>query len=316
MKFWNTIATELEAGYSVVLMYVVESIGSSPGRQGFKMMVSQSGVLHGSIGGGIMEHKWVEHCKSYLLKATPFKPFIKDQIHKDGIPHNKSGMICSGEQTIAFFYLAHGKLPLINNIETAYSGGQKLALKISNKGISLKPLTITTQFELTRNKLGWHLLENIHYAPKLHIIGGGHVSHALSKLAKEVGFTVFVYDDRPTLNTMEQNKFATAITIKDYSNITRHISKSDASYVVIMSFGYKTDKIILKSILSANYYYTGMMGSQAKIETLFSELLNEGISKKQLNRVFAPIGLPISSKTPSEIAVSILAQLIKIKNKI
>ncbi len=314
MKFWYTIATELAAGYNLVLMYVVESNGSSPGRQGFKMMVSESGLLYGSIGGGIMEHKWVEHCKKHLLKA-PFKPFLKKQIHQDNILENKSGMICSGEQTIAFFYLSPHKLPLIKQLVKAYSGTQKWQLKLSHKGILLEPLTFTTQFKLTRHKQAWQLLENIHFAPQLHIIGGGHVSLALSKLAKEVGFKVFVYDDRPTLNTMEQNKFATIITIKAYSNIARHIPESDASYVVIMSFGYKTDKIILKSILSAKYYYTGMMGSRAKIDTLFSELLNEGISKKLLNRVFAPIGLPIASKTPSEIAVSILAQLIEVKNK-
>ena len=89
MTIWNDILTELDNDQQVVLMVVLESKGSSPGRQGFKMMVSSSSKLSGSIGGGFMEHKLVELCRQKLL-ISEFTPFFKKQIHQDSIAKNKS----------------------------------------------------------------------------------------------------------------------------------------------------------------------------------------------------------------------------------
>lgn len=314
MEFWKTIATEIENGYNLVLLYVIESSGSSPGRQGFKMAVSQSGLLTGSIGGGIMEHKLVEMCKNELLK-TPFSPFIKKQIHKPNVPANKSGMICSGKQTIVFYYLSSNHLALIKQIELAYKEDINLQLSLSTQGISLDTLAIKSKYNFTIKGDEWKLTENIHHTPQLYIIGGGHVSLALSKFAKDIGFNVTVYDDRSRLNTMEQNNFAKTIYIEKYNSINENISEGGCTYVAIMSFGFKTDKIILKNLLKGNYKYLGMMGSQAKIDTLFTELKEEGTSNKELTKVLAPIGLPMASKTPKEIAISILGQMIQVKNK-
>ena len=296
-----------------MLLYVIESKGSSPGRQGFKMAVSQSGLITGSIGGGMMEHKLVELCKSKLLKA-PFTPFLKKQIHRDDIPANKSGMICSGEQTIAFFYLSTHDLALIKQIDLVLRKHVKQQLSLSNRGISLEKLALATKYQLLYSEDSWTFKENLCRYPQLHIVGGGHVSLALSRLAREIGFTVTVYDNRSYLNTIAQNSFAETVYIEEYKNIADVIPQGDFSYVVIMSFGYKTDKVILKSLVEGTYCYLGMMGSRAKIDRLYAELEEEGVMPEKLKNVFAPIGLPISSKTPSEIAISILAQMIMLKN--
>lgn len=317
MKLWKTIKNELINGHNLVLLIVLESKGSSPGRQGFKMAVSQSGLLSGSIGGGIMEHKLVELCKHDLLNA-PFKPFIKKQIHQDGIAKDKSGMICSGEQTIAFYHLAMDSIDLVNNIIAAEHSTTKNQLIYTAEEINISPIT------LLENKYGfdliseneWLLSEQLVFAPQLHIIGGGHVSLALSRLAKNLEFSVTVYDNRTELNTVELNTYANDKQVIDYSTIGSTISNSAHNYVVILSFGYKTDKIILKSILPYHYKYVGLMGSKEKVSTLFSDLINEGVNPIDLNRIYAPIGINILSKTPEEIAISILAQLISIKNKI
>ncbi len=314
MEFWKTIASEIEKGHNLVLLYVIESSGSSPGRQGFKMAVSSSGLLSGSIGGGIMEHKLVELCKSELLKV-PFAPFIKKQIHQSDIPSNKSGMICSGEQTIAFFHLGKAQLSLVQKIVHANSSkhGQ---LVLSNNGIQIIEASNTPNFQLEiDNSIHWQLKEQLNFSPVLYIIGGGHVSLALSKFSQETGFDVVVHDDRSRLNTMEENSFAKPVYIEDYSTINDIIPNGERTYVVIMSFGFKTDKIILKSLLKGNYKYLGMMGSKAKIDILFRELLEEGVNNTKLEKVFAPIGLPIASKTPQEIAVSILGQIVLQKNQ-
>ena len=314
MKFWKTIASEIENGHNLVLLYVIESSGSSPGRQGFKMAVSNSGLLAGSIGGGIMEHKLVELCKSELLKAK-FDPFIKKQIHQSDIPANKSGMICSGEQTIAFFHLGKAQLSLVQKIIHANNSNNR-QLVLSNSGIQIIEATNAFKLQIEiNNSLHWQLKEQLNFLPVLHIIGGGHVSLALSKFAQETGFDVVVYDDRSRLNTMEENSFAKTIYIEDYSTINNIIPNGARTYVVIMSFGFKTDKIILKSLLKGKYKYLGMMGSRAKIDILFRELLEEGVNNNKLEKVFAPIGLPIASKTPQEIAVSILGQIVLQKNQ-
>ncbi len=315
MSFWESIKSEIKNRYNVVLLYVIESNGSSPGRQGFKMLVSQSGLLAGSVGGGIMEHKLVELCRLELLKA-PFKPFIKRQIHQSDVVKDKSGMICSGAQTIAFYHLDSQSLALIQSIIKAINTKEKLLISYSQNGITLfAGKSQQSKFILTpASYSNWKLIEDIHFAPQLHIIGGGHVSLALSKFAKELSFLVTVYDDRENLNTVTHNNAASTKHITNYEQIGKHIAQSADNYLVIMSFGYKTDKVILKSLLRGSYKYVGMMGSQAKIDTLFKELKEEGISNKRLEKVHAPIGLPINSKTPNEIAISILGQIIQIKN--
>ncbi len=81
-----------------------------------------------------------------------------------------------------------------------------------------------------------------------------------------------------------------------------------------MTFGHKADELVLKQLLRKEYKYIGMMGSPSKVKQIFDNLITDGFKKKELDKVHAPIGIPITSKTPEEIAVSIAAQIIKIKN--
>ncbi len=310
-NFWKIAKQELDSHFKVVLMYVLESKGSSPGRQGFKMLVSSSGLLSGSIGGGFMEHKLVEFCKKDLL-IQKFKPFIKKQIHQDSIEKDKSGMICSGEQTIAFYQLGKADCRWLETIIAKNKG-----ILIANESIIQfdKNVTLDTNFELLITSTSkWVLKEDVNSSLELHIIGGGHVGLALSKLASNLEFSVFLYDDREGLNTMDANSYANCVVLKNYTGISEMVTSGTNKYVVLMSFGYRTDKVILKQLLTNNYAYLGMMGSKAKIKTLYNELLEEGISKNELDNIHAPIGLSIASKTPNEIAISILAELIQVKN--
>ena len=96
---WKLIAQSLQQNLAVMLLYVLESNGSSPGRQGFFMAVNAAGEMEGSIGGGIMEHKFVELAKE-KLKAGNQEPDFKKKIHDKSVAAEQSGMICSGDQTI------------------------------------------------------------------------------------------------------------------------------------------------------------------------------------------------------------------------
>ncbi len=274
------------------------------------MAVNEAGELIGSIGGGIMEHKLIELCKEDLLKKD-FEPFIKRQIHQSGIGKDKSGMICSGEQTIAFYLLDASYAELTNEL-VDWSNG---VLTFDQAGILFdKEDSLTNKFDLQLTTDNWQLKEDLGHFPILHIIGGGHVGLALSHLANEVGFVVKNYDDREELNTVQQNQWAEQVHVADYNSINKYIENGKDDFVVLMSFGYQTDKTILKELISRDFNYLGMMGSKEKVKKVYSALLEEGVTNEQLSKVYAPIGIPISSKTPKEIAISILAELIQVKN--
>ena len=313
MNFWKTLSSELKEDHSAVFMYVTESIGSSPGRRGFKMFVSSSGCLVGSIGGGFMEHKLVEFCKEDLLKRD-FQPFIKRQIHQASVPENKSGMICSGEQTIAFYHLSHQHLSTIDKIVCSMEDDSFGILKVQKNELGYQSGShLDEKFQLEVEG-SWPLSEDLGFQPELHVVGGGHVSLALSKMASQLDFTIITYDDRPGLNTVEQNPFARHVHIQDYAATGKYLSEGQNKYVVLMSFGFRTDKVVLKQLIDHDFKYLGMMGSEEKVRQLFEELLEEGITQEQISRVHSPIGIQIKSETPEEIAVSIMAEIIREKN--
>src|SRR5688572_13265487 len=114
-KIWKLIKDNIDQQVPVMLLYVLESLGSSPGRQGFFMAVNGNGRMEGSIGGGIMEHKFVEMAKD-KLKESSKEASIRKQLHDKSAAKNQSGMICSGEQTILLYIVQPGDATHIENI--------------------------------------------------------------------------------------------------------------------------------------------------------------------------------------------------------
>src|SRR5271155_5600131 len=102
LKLWQFITEQLAQKQAVVFLCVLESKGSSPGRQGFKMAVTEND-MSGSIGGGIMEHKFVELARE-MLKREELDTLLRQQIHSKSAASNQSGLICSGEQTLAVYF--------------------------------------------------------------------------------------------------------------------------------------------------------------------------------------------------------------------
>ena len=117
---------------------------------------------------------------------------------------------------------------------------------------------------------------------------------ALSQTMNFLGFFVKIYDDRSELNTLKQNRFAHEIIVVNYEKIDKQMEFQESDFVCIMTFGFRTDKMILKQLYNKKFAYLGMMGSAAKTKQLFDELEREGIPKDKLNHVHAPIGINIS----------------------
>ena len=159
------------------------------------------------------------------------------------------------------------------------------------------------------------LIEPLLYSSRLYIIGGGHCGIALSELACKVGFGVTVIDDRPEWANKEKHPDADIIRCIKYENVDEGIIFSDNTYIVIMTYEHKFDELVLKKLIGKKYKYLGMIGSKKKVGTIYANLKREGISEKKLKEVYSPVGLEIGSHTPYEIAVSIAAQLIAVKNR-
>jgi xanthine dehydrogenase accessory factor len=318
LELWQFIAKRLKNDEKVVLLVVAESMGSSPGRQGFKMVVDTEGVLFGSIGGGIMEIKLVELAKNRLAnfeENTP-KVCIKKQIHNKEATHNQSGMICSGEQTILFYCLEKTDLKTVRNILSILKKQIPAVLKITSYCLQVfdnQKLTNDFNFVLI-DETAFVYTENLGFKNQLYIIGGGHCALALSELMSKMDFQIHLFDDRTDLNTLQKNKFAHQIEILDYAQIGEKIPSGQNVYVVIMTVGYRTDAVVLRQLLDKNLRYLGVLGSASKMQTLLKMLENEGFSANILRGVHTPIGLDIQSQTPAEIAVSIAAEIILVKN--
>ncbi len=313
---WQFIAKRLQKQQKVALLVVAESKGSSPGRAGFKMAVDEAGALCGSIGGGIMEIKLAELAKAQLAQGIS-EPLIKRQVHRKTEPKDQSGMICSGEQSVVFFQLSPENLKTVQSIIRCLKRSSPALLRLSNQGIEVLQKQKNEQdfrFEQASEQ-DFIFEENLGFKNRLFIVGGGHCALALSELMWKLDFHITLFDDRADLNTFEKNQFAhQKRRLANYDNIGEAIPSGNDVYVVVMTVGYRTDEVVIRQLLHKNFRYFGVLGSAAKMKTLLDQLRIEGFSEAQLARLHTPIGLPINSRTPEEIAVSIAGELISVKN--
>ncbi len=313
MYFWKTLLKKLQEDQKVYLLTVIENIGSSPGRQGFKMMVAEDGSIFGSVGGGIMEFNLVEEIKG-ILKNKSQSIFLKKQIHKEKLK-DSSGMICSGEQTIVFHPLAKNHIQLIKNIIDCLQNDKKGVFHLSPSLFEFYTEEIATQYHYKiNNSKDWYYKEQIGFKDTLYIVGGGHVGFSTSKIFRLLGFHIVIFDDRKHLNTFDLNDYAHEKHVINYQEIDKYIKPGKESYIAIMTNKHSDDKFVLSKIIKNKYKYLGVLGSKTKMQNMFNLMLKEGFTDEELNRVYTPIGLSINSKTPDEIAISIAAQIIKVKN--
>ena len=313
MIFWQHILEKLKDNQNIYVLTVIENLGSSPGRKGFKMLVAQDGFIFGSIGGGVMEFTLVKEAQELLLeKKSP--TFIKKQIHKGNIKEG-SGMICSGEQMVAFHCLTQKHISVVENIIHCIKNGEKGKLHLTPNSFNFSNKTLENQFkyQISSNK-DWFFEEHIGFRETLYIIGGGHVGVAVSDLLRKLGFYVVVFDDRENLNTLENNNFAHEKRVINYKEIDTYIADGNNTFIAIMTNKYTDDQLVLSKIIRNNYKFIGVLGSKAKLKTMWKVLQKKGFTKQELEKVKAPIGVSIQSETPEEIAVSIAAQIIQIKN--
>lgn len=313
-SFWEFAVESIKANLNIALITVADSSLSSPGKQGFKMLVREDNVYRGTIGGGIMEKQLIDYGLN-LLSGKESKQ-VKRLQHSPKTDLEHSGLICGGFQSIIFSKLTKNNLVAVNDILENINGRKNGRLRLANDLFEYNKNTSNEKdfaFEYN-NEENFTYEENIGLIDTAYIIGGGHVGLAVSQIMKFIGFYVVVFDHRQDIFTMNQNVYADEKIVTSYSDVAGFIKEGAKSYVVIVTPAHAGDKDALGAVAKMNLNYLGMMGSKRKIKTIFNNLVKEGIDKELLTKVHSPVGLEIEAETPEEIAISIAAEIIQIKH--
>lgn len=156
--------------------------------------------------------------------------------------------------------------------------------------------------------------ERVSRTPKLVICGAGHVSMPIIRMGKMLGFTVTVLEDRPKFADNARAAGADAVICEMFRDGLSQVKGDSDTWFVIVTRGHRYDTECLEAILKKTYAYVGMMGSRRRVAIVKDQLAEKGVDREALERVHTPIGLKISAEMPEEIAVSIMAEIIQIKN--
>ncbi|MCP3955656.1 MAG: XdhC/CoxF family protein, partial [Desulfobacterales bacterium] len=147
-----------------------------------------------------------------------------------------------------------------------------------------------------------------------YIFGAGHISTFLAPLAQSTGFGVWVLDDREEFANPQRFPSIEKVLAIPFAEMFTQVRITPAAYIVIVTRGHAFDLQVLREALQTEAGYIGMIGSHKKRDLIYATLLGEGVSQERLDQVYSPIGLPIGAQTPEQIAVSIVAEMIHVKN--
>jgi xanthine dehydrogenase accessory factor len=346
IKLMKTVNHLLEEGEDVVLATIISHAGSTPRSVGTKMVVRRNGTIVGTIGGGLVEAGTLKLARE-VFETT--RAQVKTTELMGATAATTDQMICGGRLVILLEYLsAHPQTireiqDLIAVLQKGRKGYLMKSLEIGPEseraesfliqdgeivfGRSLlseawlrdfaeKADEIRTPFIMeAENKL--FFIEPTFVPGTVFLFGAGHVSQQVAEVAALVKFRTVVLDDREEF--ANQQRFPKAdqiIVLPSFDQAFAGLEIDSDSYVVIVTRGHLHDKTVLERALRTKAGYIGMIGSRRKRDILYQTLLSEGFTQKDIDRVYCPIGLNIGGDTPEEIAVSIVAELIKVRSGI
>jgi xanthine dehydrogenase accessory factor len=300
---WRFALAALDAEKRAVLVMVVEHSGSVPGVTGTFTVVTAGGQA-GTIGGGAAEHAMVDRARAHRGG-----PALVEFVHTE----TGDGTLCNGVQVFSLVPLTRRDRGSVEAIVRALDNHETGTLTLTPAGLKFEPGTPrAASFAGADGE--WTFTHPIGLLDTLTIIGGGHVALALSRVMATLPFRIVVLDNRAELQTMSDNPHAHLKKTVSYDEIRNHVCDGDRSWVVVMTYGHQHDRRVVENLLGLDVRYLGLMGSAAKVNRLFADMEAAGADPAELARVRAPIGMAIRSHTPEEIAVSVAAEIIGIRN--
>ncbi|MBW2130402.1 MAG: XdhC family protein [Deltaproteobacteria bacterium] len=345
------VVEHLEAGRVSVLATLVRLRGSAPRGIGTQCLVLEDGSLEGTIGGGLLEARVLQEASKVIATRSPLRlAFVlqgKDVAQSGMICGGEADVFLEplqpgNAQTLAVFRRAvevldeggsglmallldergwesgaHPRMFLEANgrITGSFPGFEDLAKRCTDaaSGLFEKGRAGILSLEDREGQKAEVFLEPLRFAPSLYVFGGGHVARQLVPLAAKVGFRVMVVDDRPDFTDPLDFPGVCDTRCLPFEGALGKLEVGNGDYVVIVTRGHLHDKRVLEQALKTPAAYIGMIGSRRKVSLIFDKLREEGFGEADIKRVHAPIGLDIGAETPEEIAVSIVAELIKVR---
>ena len=332
----------LAGGKGLALATIVEKQGSTPQVPGASAIFSKAGLVAGTVGGGLLEARVEAIAVEALLDGRARLATV----HLDADPSDMEGAICGGSARVlvdpgvggdrAVFekalegsrkrrpgYIATGIHPVEGGIVTVERvwlpiDGPWNPEKRSLAGVVLGVDDI--EFAgwpcLVKDEGRLAFIEFVLPLPRLIIAGAGHIGRAVARLGKLLDFSVTVIDDRPEFANAENIPEAAEIVVGDIGESVGNIEYSSSNYFVIVTRGHRKDAEALRAAIGHPAAYIGMIGSRRKIEIVRREFLESGwAATEEWDKVQAPIGIEIGSKTVEEIAVSIAAERVLVRSK-
>lgn len=147
------------------------------------------------------------------------------------------------------------------------------------------------------------------------IVGAGHIARPMARIGSDLGYRVWVLDDRPTFATRERFPDAHRVLQADFSDPFREVPIHGGTHLLLVTRGHKYDYECLVRVLRLPIApaYIGMIGSRRRVRATFHQLLEDGVPHPRLGAIHAPVGLDIRAETPEEIAVAVAAELVMVR---
>jgi len=344
MSIFKDIYRLLSQDKALTLVTVVATWGSTPQEAGAMMGVTSDGGTIGTVGGGNAEKLITEDA---ILSLRGGRCVLKDYLLKE---EGNTKMVCGGKMRVFIEPVQEGKdlFELASNeahagrtsaLSTVISGKAVFSSFIGKKmlitpdGTAIGSLGMKEIDELVVPEALQAIKENscrlkmykekevaifINVIPgeaNLIIAGGGHIAKPLLEMAKVLGFNVTIVDDREEYANKSRFPLADKIICGDFKKVFSHLPLNESSYVVVVTHAHRYDEQVLEEVLRSKATYIGCIGSRIKAKQNLQYLKSVGYSEKDVKRVHIPVGLAIGAKTPAEISLSILAEIVKERRK-
>jgi xanthine dehydrogenase accessory factor len=284
------------AGQPAALCVVLKTQGSAPQGPGAAMLLRADDSTLGTLGGGCVEAE----VRTRAFQAMQQAGAALVELDLDRDYGWDDGLLCGGQMEIAVMAVTAA------TDLTPY----RAALAAARRGeATWVPIVIKHQDQRQEYRL------HLETPPTLLIAGAGHVGQALARFAVELDFRVVVIDDRGEFATPARFAAGVECRVGDIGAVLRDYPVDASCYVVIVTRGHKHDRQALEAVVRRPAGYIGMIGSRRKSTLILRDLATAGVPKEQIDRVHTPIGVPIHAFTVPEIAVSILAELIKVRRE-
>ena len=337
-------ATLLEKGDPFVVATVVRTKGSTPQKPGAKLLVREDGSGVGTLGGGCVEGD-IWFAARELMKSGGAAEHREYQLNEDLAAED--GLVCGG--TMYFLidpvYRTEDYAPFAGEINRAYQGGSPVALatlavRAEGHDAPVGAKLFIQEDGTTEGTLGHPELDRdaarnapalmVHGAnkyvvtdggteyfmeayttpPQLVLCGGGHVAKAIAALAKPLGFRLFITDDREEFANRERFPHADILVASRPEEALAQLPINPNTFIVVATRGHRHDNVALEAAARTPARYVGLMGSKRKTVLIYEDLIRNGVPIERVKEVRSPVGLDIHARTPDEIAVSIIAEIL------